>query len=227
MENQMDGQNRNLPSLRSTGASTLRHVQPEKLEGTEFSAALGLEDIAKGLYRLGVVYGQPFGSDKDGLRQLATEWLSALADVPPQLFAQAITDWIATERKWPRPLDIRDKSAHKVGTAAFKVGAGAKVHKSRLQPADLMLNYPYMRSKLRSNKQWADFLDSVHPTVEHNYFVEAMFAGNSFSICVPLDFRKDYMLTNLSGPLSRHFGRGISIQVDALQPYDKIPRTAA
>jgi hypothetical protein len=202
-------------------------VQPEKLEGTEFAAVLGIEDVAKGLYRLGVVYGQPFGSDKDGLRQLATEWLAALTDIPPVMFAQAITDWIATEKKWPRPSDIRDKSAHKVGAAAVKAGSGSKVHQRRLQPVDGMLNYPYMRSKLRASKQWADFLDSIHPTLEHNFFVEAMFAGSNYSLSVPFEFRKDYMLSNLGETMFRHFGRPISIKVDASLPYDKIPRTAA
>lgn len=202
-------------------------MQPEKLEGTEFADSLGLEDVAKGLYRLGVVYGQPFGSDKDGLRQLAAEWLTALTDIPPTMFAQAITDWIATEKKWPRPSDIRDKSAHKVSAAAVRVGSGGKVHERRLQPVGQMLNYPYMRSKLRANKQWADFLDGIHPTLEHNFFVEAMFAGNSFSLSVPFEFRKDYMLSKLGDAMFRHFGRPIAIKVDASLPYDKIPRTAA
>lgn len=202
-------------------------MQPEKLEGTEFSDALGRDDVAKGLYRLGVVYGQPYGSDKDGLRQLAAEWLSALADIPPGLFAQAITDWIATEKKWPRPSDIRDKSAHKVGAAAFKTASGAKVHTGRLQPVGQMLNYPYMRSKLRSDKRWADFLDSIHPTLEHNFFVEAMFAGSALTICVPFEFRRDQIVSKLGDAMFRHFGRSVVVKVDAAQPYDKIPRTAA
>jgi len=223
----MENQNRNLPSRRSSAASTLRPVQPEKLEGTEFSDTLSLEDVAKGLYRLGVVYGQPYGSDKDGLRQLAAEWLSALADIPPGLFAQAITDWIATEKKWPRPSDIRDKSAHKVGAAAVKAASGARVHERRLQPVGQMLSYPYMRSKLRADKRWADFLDSIHPTLEHNFFVEAMFAGNVTTISVPFEFRKDYILSKLGDAMFRHFGRTISVRADASQPYDQTPRSTA
>ncbi len=202
-------------------------MQPEKLEGTEFAAVLGIEDVAKGLYRLGVVYGQPFGSDKDGLRQLASEWLTALTDIPPAMFAQAITDWIATEKKWPRPSDIRDKSAHKVEAAAVRAGSGAKAHQRRLQPVGQMLNYPYMRSKLRANKLWADFLDSLHPTVEHNFFVEALFAGSTFSISVPFEFRREYIVANCAEAIFRHFGRPITIRVDASQPYDKIPQSAA
>lgn len=202
-------------------------MQPEKLDGTEFSDVLGRDDVAKGLYRLGVVYGQPYGSDKDGLRQLAAEWLSALADIPPGLFAQAITDWIATEKKWPRPSDIRDKSAFKVGAAAAKAGSGIKVHERRLQPVGQMLNFPYMRSKLRANKLWADYLDSVHPSIEHNFFVEAVFAGSSFSISVPFEFRKDFILSKFGDQMFKHFGRPIAVKVDALQPYDKIPQSAA
>ena len=222
----MENQNRNLPSLRSSEASTQRLVQPEKLEGTDFEAMLGLEDVAKGLYRLGVVYGQPFGSDRDGLRQLATEWLAALADVPPRMFAQAITDWIATEKKWPRPADLRDKSAHKVGAAAVRAGSGAKVHKRRLQPVGQMLNYPYMRSKLRANKLWTDFLDSIHPSVEHNFFVEAVFAGSTYSLSVPMEFRKDFILSKFGGAMFEHFGRPVTVKVDEAPAYDKIPQSA-
>lgn len=202
-------------------------MQPEKLDGTEFSDTLGRDDVAKGLYRLGVVYGQPFGSDKDGLRQLVAEWHAALADIPPAMFAQAITDWIATEKKWPRPSDIREKAAPKVAAAATRAGSASKVHERRLQPVGQMINYPYMRSKLRANKQWADFLDIIHPTAEHNYFVEAMFARNSYEISVPMDWRKDYIVSKLGDQMFKHFGRSITVRVDASQPYDRIPHSNA
>jgi len=201
-------------------------VQPEKLAGTEFSAVLGAEDVAKGLYRLNTVYGQPFGTDKDGLRLLANEWLTALAEIPPAMFASAITDWIATEKKWPRPSDIRDKSAFKVGVAAIRTGTGAGVHERRLQPVDGMLNYPYMRSKIRANKRWADFLDSVHPTVEHNYFVEATFGEHSAVLEVPNEHRKEFILAKYSERFAKHFGKPVAVRVNKFREYDRIPRTS-
>jgi hypothetical protein len=200
-------------------------VHSAKLAGTEFENSLDMEAVAKGLYRLGVVFGQPYGSDRDALRQLAVEWLAALSDMPPKMFEQGISDWIATEKKWPRPTDLRDKAGPKMGAAIFKAASKANVNKARIQPTGAMRNYPFMRSKLRANDQWDAFLDTLHPTEEHNYFVEAVFGRSSRSIKVINEFRENYIREKFAERMLKHFGDHVTVSTSLSEDYDRIPHS--
>jgi len=193
-----------------------------KLSGTEFSARVGLDDVAKGLFRLASVFGQPFGTDTAGLRQMAAEWHKALSDLPPLHFDRAVSDWIATESKWPRPADLRGKASHRAGEAAAKVSRERKVHERRINPSPGMLTATILRSKLRLHDDWDAFLDAIHPVAEHNYFVQAILRGRS-ELLVPNLHRADYIREHFGAALASHFGTFVTVTVDLAQTYDQLP----
>jgi hypothetical protein len=193
-----------------------------KLSGTDFAARVGLEDVAKGLFRLASVFGQPFGTDTAGLRQMAAEWHQALGDLPPAHFDRAVSDWIATESKWPRPADLRVKASQRTGEAAARVSRERKVHERRINPSPNMLPATIMRSKLRLNDDWDAFLDAIHPVAEHSYFVQAILRGRC-ELLVPNLHRADYIREHFGALLASHFGTFVTVTVDPSQAYDQVP----
>lgn len=57
--------------------------------------------------RLSSVLGEPFGRDKIMMTQMAIEWADVLFGLRPEWIDAAVTDWIRTESRWPRPAELR------------------------------------------------------------------------------------------------------------------------
>ncbi len=213
MENQMDSMGRLPQPLKSSEISTQLPALNVSLLGTDFHKASDGEVVSKQLYRLAAVFGDPWGKDASLLRQMANEWLEALADMPAATVERGVSEWVKTGDRWPKPSDIRKAAERLVNDRVYRVSEARKIHKSRLKPSDNMLAFRYVPSPLRRNPAWDAFLDTVHPTVEHNYFQKARLGNFEHAVFLDNAFHAEWVVRNLFDDMERHFGRKISVQV--------------
>jgi len=214
MENQMDSMGRLPQPLKSSEASTQLPALNVSLLGTDFHKASDGEVVSKQLYRLAAVFGDPWGKDASLLRQMANEWLEALADMPAATVERGVSEWVKTGDRWPKPSDIRKSAERLVNDRVYRVSEARKIHERRLRPTEAMLAFSYQRSPLRSNRNWDEFLDTVHPTLEHNYFVDAHFGDFEHAIFVGSEFAAEWLNRNCAEAMEAHFGRKVVLMVE-------------
>lgn len=183
-----------------------------KLLGTDFEKSSDAEVVSKQLYRLAAVFGDPWGKNASLLQQMANEWLEALADLPAATVERGISEWVKTGDKWPKPSDIRKAAERQVYARVAKVSEERRVHERRLKPTEEMLAFSCRTSPLRRNKNWDRYLDTVHPTVEHNYFVNARLGDYEDIVLVDSSFQADWLYRNCSDALEKHFGSKVSFR---------------
>ena len=225
MENQMDSLGQ-LPSLaKSSGNSTQTPALNVKLLGSDFEKQADGEVMSKQLYRLASVFGDPWGKDQTMLRQMANEWLEALRDMPATTIERGISEWVKTGDKWPKPSDIRKAAERQVHARVAKVSEERHVHERRLKPTEAMLAFHYETSPLRRNPNWARYLDTVHPTLEHNYFVKARLGDYEHIVFLDNQFCAEWVCRNCGEALERHFGRRVALLVDG-SPDTRKPSSA-
>lgn len=207
MENKTDSLGQ-LPSLaRSSETFTQLPALNVGLLGTDFQRVADGEVMSKQLYRLASVFGDPWGKDQTMLRQMANEWLEALADMPAATVERGVSEWVKTGDRWPKPSDIRKAAERQVHERVAKVSEARKIHERRLKPSDAMLAFRYIPSPLRRNSTWDAFLDTVHPTVEHNYFLKARLGDYEHIVVLDEQFHAEWVARNLGDQMERHFGR--------------------
>jgi len=211
-ENQRDSMGQ-LPQLvKSSGGSMPMPALDAKLLGTDFVRSSDDEVVSKQLYRLAAVFGDPWGRDTTQIQQMANEWLEALSDLPASTVERGISEWIKVGDRWPKPSDIRKIADRQVQDRVVKVAFERKVHERRLKPTDAMLAFRYQSSPLRRNPNWDRFLDTVHPTVEHNYFVKARLGEYEHVVFVDNSFCVEWLHRNYSEALEKHFGRKVALK---------------
>lgn len=183
-----------------------------KLLGSDYQRPSDSEIVSKQLYRLAAVFGDPWGKNTALLTQMANEWLEALADMPAATVERGVGEWIKTGDKWPKPSDIRKSAERQVNDRVYRVSETRKVHSSRLKPTEAMLAFHYTPSPLRRNQRWDEFLDTVHPTVEHNYFRKARPGNYEHQVVLDHAMHAEWVVRNLADNMERHFGRKVSVQ---------------
>lgn len=184
------------------------------LLGADYQQASDGEVVSKQLYRLAAVFGDPWGKNAGLLQQMANEWLEALADLPASTVERGISEWIKTGDKWPKPSDIRKAAERQVYARVAKVSETRHVHERRLKPSEAMLAFHYQSSLLRKNPNWDRYLDTVHPTLEHNFFVKARLGDYEHIVFLENGFCVEWVSRNCSDALERHFGRRVAVLVD-------------
>lgn len=183
-----------------------------KLLGTDFEKSSDAEVVSKQLYRLAAVFGDPWGKNASLLQQMANEWLEALADLPAATVERGISEWVKTGDKWPKPADIRKAAQRQVHDRVAKVSEARKIHERRLKPSEAMLAFRYESSPLRRNSTWDAFLDTIHPTAEHNYFVKARLGDYEHIVVLDEPFHVEWVVRNLGDQMERHFGRRVVVR---------------
>lgn len=213
MANQIDSLG-NLPSLaKSSGGSMPMPALNVKLLGSDFAQSVDSEVMAKQLYRLAAVFGDPWGKDQRMLQQMAGEWLGALSDLPAAAVDRGISEWIKSGDRWPKPADIRKRAEDQVHERVAKVSEERQIHPSRLKPTDDMKHFLYQSSPLRRNPNWDRFLDTVHPTVEHNYFANAKIGRYEHIIEIDTGFGLGWLIQNLGDKMAKHFGQRVILKL--------------
>jgi hypothetical protein len=199
----------------SLAVSTPQPALNVKLLGNDFAQPSDGEVVSRQLYRLAAVFGDPWGRNTGQLQQMANEWLEALSDLPAATVERGVSEWVKTGDRWPRPADVRKAAERQVHDRVVKVSAERKVHERRLKPTESMVAFAYRTSPLRRNPTWDRYLDTVHQTVEHNYFVNARL-GDYENVClVDSEFQAEWIRRNCTDALERHFGCKVAIRVAA------------
>lgn len=183
-----------------------------KLLGSDFARPSDGEVVSRQLYRLAAVFGDPWGRDKSLLQQMANEWLEALADMPAATVERGISEWIKTGDRWPKPSDIRKAAERQVNNRVYSVSNDRHIHERRLKPVGEMLEFLFTKSPLRRNSNWDRFLDTLHPTLEHNYFASARLGEFEHVVFLLSAFQVEWVIKNLSEKLERHFGRRVLVR---------------
>ena len=214
-ENRTDSMGQLPQPGRSLAVSTPLPALNVKLLGTDFEKSSDAEVVSKQLYRLASVFGDPWGKNASLLQQMANEWLEALADLPAATVERGISEWVKTGDRWPKPSDIRKAAERQVHDRVVKVSAERKVHERRLKPTDDMVAFAYRTSPLRRYPNWDRYLDTVHQTVEHNYFVNARLDDFENVCLVESEFQAEWIRRNCSDALERHFGCKVAVRVAA------------
>lgn len=212
MEKQMDSLGQ-LPSpVKSSDNSTQTPALNVKLLGSDFEKQADGEVMAKQLYRLASVFGDPWGKDQTMLRQMASEWLEALRDMPAATIERGISEWVKTGERWPKPSDIRKTAMAQVERRVSRVSSERKMHERRLNPSKEMQAYTFRTASIRRNPNWAAFLDMLHPTVEDNFFAEARLGDYENVLYVPEQFHVDYIKNSLGQRMQDHFGARVIVR---------------
>jgi hypothetical protein len=185
-----------------------------RLLGSDFAKPSDGEVVSKQLYRLAAVFGDPWGKNAAMLQQMANEWLEALSDLPAATVERGISEWVKTGDKWPKPSDIRKAAERQVYARVARVSEERHVHERRLKPTEAMLAFHYESSLLRKNLNWDRYLDTVHPTLEHNFFVKARLGEYEHIVFLENEFCAEWVARNCSDALERHFGRRVAVLVD-------------
>lgn len=185
-----------------------------RLLGSDFASPVNGEVMAKQLYRLAAVFGDPWGKDKTMLEQMANEWFEAMSDLPAATVERGISSWIKDGDKWPKPSDIRKRAQDQVERRVSKVSDEKNIHPRRLKPSEEMKNFMYQESPLRRNQNWASFLDTIHPSLEHCYFVKAKIGQFENEVELEYQFHVDYLNQLIGDKLQKHFGRRVILKSD-------------
>jgi hypothetical protein len=214
-ENRMDSMGQLPQPVKSLEGSTQLPALNVKLLGSDFAQPSDGEVVSRQLYRLAAVFGDPWGRNTGQLQQMANEWLEALSDLPAATVERGVSEWVKTGDRWPKPADVRKAAERQVHDRVVKVSAERKVHERRLKPTESMVAFAYRTSPLRRNPTWDRYLDTVHQTVEHNYFVNARL-GDYENVClVDSEFQAEWIRRNCTDALERHFGCKVAIRVAA------------
>lgn len=214
-ENQTDSMGQLPQPARYLADSTPTPALNVKLLGNDFAKPSDGEVVSRQLYRLAAVFGDPWGRNTSQLQQMANEWLEALSDLPASTVERGVSEWVKTGDRWPKPADIRKAAERQVHDRVAKVSATRNVHERRLKPTDAMIAFAYRTSPLRRNPTWDSFLDTVHQTVEHNYFADARLGDYENVVFVENEFRAEWLRRNYTEALERHFGCKVAIRVAA------------
>ena len=166
----------------------------------------------------------PFGIEDP--EKALLEYVRALKNMPGHLLDGAWDRVIATHKRrdWPTISELISASGH---ASAVKANAeipaekAATLHPSRVNPSGEMNGYAFYESHLRKDGQWDKFLDGVHPSAEHNFFVQSEASGDGLD--VPNDFRREYINTHFGEALKARFGQRVPINVNPTRKYRALP----
>lgn len=183
-----------------------------ELLGADFVALCDRAVIGRILTRLVAGIGEPFGDSPEVMQLKAIEWFNALNDLPAKTVDDAVSEWIKTGTKWPKPAEIRKIAEAKLEVRVDQVSSERQVHHRRLNPTDTMKAFNYQTSRLRDNPTWRKFLDTIHPTQEHCFFAKAQMLRFASEIRVQSAFEADYIADKLGEALTAAFGRSVVIE---------------
>lgn len=170
------------------------------------------------------LYRVPFGIEDP--EKALVEYTKALKNIPGQLLEGAWDRVVATHKRrdWPTISELIMASGYAgsvKAAAAIPADKAAMLHPSRVNPSGEMNGYAFYESHLCKDKEWEKFLDTLHPTAEHNYFVQVEESGGGLD--VPNDFRREYMTTRFGEALKARFGRVVPITVNKSRKYRALP----
>lgn len=198
-----------VPQPKSSSTTTQLPALDARVLGEAFERLADSEAVNQALLRLVAVYGEPWGRNALLAKQMAAEWEAALNDLPSVTITHAVSTWLRRESKWPRPADIRRIADDVVETRVSAVADAKGIHPRRINPSDLMKAFVFRRSPLRANKTWAAFLDSIHPTAEHCFFVEPEMGQYAHELHNATSFEAQYIREHWGEKLSAAFGQPI------------------
>ena len=162
-----------LGEVQPTSSANSIATDSRSVLGRDFAQPCDAATVGRILTRLVAGIGEPYGDSPDVMQLKAIEWHTALQDLPAQTVDDAVSDWIRTGTKWPKPSEIRKLAEARLNVRVEQVATARKIHPRRLQPAESMKGFVFEQSKLRSNATWRTFLDQIHPTAEHCFFAGA------------------------------------------------------
>lgn len=170
------------------------------------------------------LYRVPFGIE-DPERALV-EYTKALKSIPGNSLEGGWSRIIATHKKrdWPTISELITE----IGRAEAVVVAlksnpedAGKVHAARVNPAPELRGAMLLDAAIRQFPEWEAFLEKIHPTIEHNFFVQAEKTTNGIE--VPNDFRREYIVTNYSEAMKSHFGKAVVVSVNKQRHFKQLP----
>lgn len=170
------------------------------------------------------LYRVPFGIEEP--ERALVEYTKALKAIPGQLLEGAWDRVVATHKRrdWPTISELIMASGYAgavKANAEIPAAKAATMHPSRVNGSGEMQGYAFYESHLRNDSQWEQFLDAIHPSAEHNFFVQAEKAGDGLD--VPSDFRREYINTNYGEALKARFGQRVPITVNPSRKYRALP----
>ena len=183
-----------------------------KLLGSEFEAVADVEIVNRALIRLIAVYGDPWGRDRSTAKVMQQEWEAALSDLPAIVVDEAVTEWVRSGTKWPRPADIRSLADRLLRAPIEAAAKRHGLHPQRIEPAEAMKGFLFSESPLRDDPRWRAWLDARHPTIEHCFFRRAQFS-QPHEIFGLTEFEADYLNSKHGHSLTEHFGRPVGLGV--------------
>jgi hypothetical protein len=184
-----------------------------------------VEEIqAKIIEPMRALFRVPFGIE-DPERALL-EYVRALKNVPGHLLEGAWERVVSTAKKrdWPTISEILLATGYvsdakaRADIPADKLGG---LHASRVNPDPAMHAYAFYESSLRKDAIWSKFLDSIHPTAEHNFFVQVEQRGDGIE--VPNKFRQEHIVTNYGEAMKQFFGVVVPVRVNPDIKYRALP----
>jgi hypothetical protein len=187
-----------------------------------------VEEIqAKIVEPMRALFRVPFGIE-DPERALL-EYVRALKNVPGHLLEGAWERVVATAKKrdWPTISEILlatgyvSEAKARADIPADKLGG---LHPARVNPDPAMHAYAFYESSLRKDAIWNQFLDAIHPTAEHNFFVQVEQRGNGIE--VPNEFRREHIVTNYGEAMKKFFGVVVPVHANPDIKFRALPVTA-
>ena len=204
----------------SNKQSTSPSISTTKTASEILAEPMSVRHVLVALGKLDTIYGAKDMTPED-LKLRVTLWYDACRHLPPTVFLAAISDHIKNSQFFPKPSEIIDNSKASLDMldsvsskeARTKADAlGGKVHEARLRPPKDP-TFLLQMSHLRSNQNWQRFLNGIHPTAEHFYFVDCKMGQYEHELEGLSPFAKDYIHDHWAGELYEVFGRSVVLKL--------------
>ena len=148
-------------------------------------------------------------------------WQEACQSLPKMVFLASIAKHIKESKFFPTPAEIRTLSESTVEMLVHRAkeeaelrtaAVGGKVHEARLRPP-MDPTFPLKMSHLRSNQNWQRFLNGIHPTAEHSFFVDCKMGQYEHELEGLSSFARDYIQDHWANEMYEVFGRTVVLKV--------------
>lgn len=85
------------------------------------------------------------------------------------------------------------------------------LHPDRLNKPECLKGFLFRESPLRRNQSWAEWLDRLHPTMEHVMFGDAAMGSYATSITVGTPFAAEYIRFRYSDAMKAALGGHVRV----------------
>lgn len=145
--------------------------------------------------------------DADAMAR-ARLWHTLVQTLPAEAFKRAMEFHGRTSTFFPKPAEII--TAAQPHIEALGRAVANTIHPRRLNPSEDMKGFVFKSAVgLRKNPTWSSFLDLLHPTHEHCFFVNAEMTQYAHTIKGLSRFEAEYIREKWGDALTAWFKRGV------------------